>query len=95
MIHYAHRQVQGLGKKLILKMNLNQPINENGAHALVNILLIFHVHWPGGRGAEVIMYLLHVIRDAKRVIGITFVNVVRLSTVLITHSVIFVQSWHP
>jgi hypothetical protein len=41
------REVEGLRNELEFEMDLNQPVNEDGTHALIDVRLILHVNGAG------------------------------------------------
>ena len=86
-INQVDGKVQRLWNKLELQMNFHKPIDENGAHAFINVRLTLHKD-GADRGkhllaAKVFVHILNVFSGAQRIFFIAFVNVVNLSSVLI------------
>ena len=66
-IDEVHREVERLRHELELEMDLDQPIDEDGAHPLVDVGLVLHVRRSDGSGillaseVEVLLYIVGVL----------------------------------
>jgi len=80
-------EVEGFRDELELGVDLDQPVDENGAHALVDVGLVVHVDGTDrGGGFLVAVVLVHVndvLGGAERVFLVACINVVGVSSDLV------------
>lgn len=80
-------QVEGLRDKLKLEMDFDQPIDQDSTHAFVDVRLGLHVGRTDRRrsllAAKVRVHVLDVRGDAQRIILVTKVDVVDVSSDLV------------
>ena len=80
-------QVQCLRDELEFQVDFDQPIDEDGAHPLVDVRLSFHVQGSDRRilffFAVGCVHVFDVSRDTKRVVAVALVNVVQSASDLV------------
>jgi hypothetical protein len=86
-INEVDRQVQSLRHELELQVDLNQPVDEDRTHTLVDVRLPLHVHWANRRRHFVLpeedIHLRNVAGGAERILGVALINVVGVSRHLV------------
>lgn len=84
-------QVERFRHELEFQMDLDEPVDQDGAHAFVDVRLVFHVK-RADRGedfllARVNVHIVNIRGGAERVVTVTFVNVVRSTRHLVRSGV--------